>query len=266
MEKTKVALLGAGFIGEIHLESFRRFVPESEVTAIFSGTAERAEAFARRHGIPRWYADIDELLKHADCEIVDIGLPNYLHAGIAEAAARAGKHVIVEKPLAMTLEEADRMIEACRQAGTKLMYAEQLCFSPKYERVRQLIQEGAIGKPYLIKQSEKHSGPHSDWFYDVDRSGGGVIMDMGCHALGWFRWMLGRPAATSVYATMDTVLHKGRTRGEDQAIMIVEFENGVTGLAEDSWARHGGMDDRVEVYGTEGVSYADLFQGNSALT
>jgi myo-inositol 2-dehydrogenase/D-chiro-inositol 1-dehydrogenase len=128
------------------------------------------------------------------------------------------------------------------------------------------MQEGAIGKPYLIKQSEKHSGPHSDWFYDVDRSGGGVLMDMGCHALGWFRWMLGRPAAKSVFATMDTVLHKGRTRGEDQSIMIVEFENGVTGLAEDSWARHGGMDDRVEVYGTEGVSYADLFMGSSALT
>jgi myo-inositol 2-dehydrogenase/D-chiro-inositol 1-dehydrogenase len=166
----------------------------------------------------------------------------------------------------MTLEEAAEMTEACREAGKKLMYAEQLCFAPKYERIRQLIQEGAIGRPYLIKQSEKHSGPHSDWFYDVDRAGGGVIMDMGCHALGWFRWMLGRAAATSVYATMDTVLHGGRTRGEDQAIMIVDFENGVTGLAEDSWARHGGMDDRVEVYGTEGVTYADLFMGNSALT
>jgi len=266
MEKTKVALLGAGFIGDIHLESYRRFVPEAEVTAVFSGTERRAEEFARQHKIPRWFTSIDELLKHADCEVVDIGIPNFLHASVAEAAARAGKHVIVEKPLCMRLEEADSMAETCRQANKKLMYAEQLCFAPKYERVRHLIQEGAIGKPYLIKQSEKHSGPHSDWFYDVDRSGGGVLMDMGCHALGWFRWMLGRPAAKSVYATMDTVLHKGRTRGEDQSIMIVEFENGVTGLAEDSWARHGGMDDRVEVYGTEGVSYADLFMGNSALT
>jgi len=266
MEKTKVALLGAGFIGEIHLESYRRFVPEAEVTAVFSGTERRAEEFARRHGIPKWYASIDELLAHGDCELVDIGLPNYLHAPVAIAAARAGKHVIIEKPLCMTLEEADEITEACRTAGRKLMYAEQLCFAPKYERVRHLIADGAIGKPYLIKQSEKHSGPHSDWFYDVDRAGGGVIMDMGCHALGWFRWMLGRAAATSVYATMSTVLHQGRTRGEDQAIMIVEFDNGVTGLAEDSWARHGGMDDRVEVYGTEGVTYADLFMGSSALT
>ena len=266
MEKTKVALLGAGFIGEIHLESYRRFVPEAEVTAVYSGTERRAEEFARRHAIPHWFASIDELLARADCEIVDIGLPNFVHAPVAVAAARAGKHVIVEKPVCMTLEEAGEMTEACRRAGTKLMYAEQLCFAPKYERIRQLIREGAIGRPYLIKQSEKHSGPHSDWFYDVDRAGGGVIMDMGCHALGWFRWMLDRAAATAVYATMDTVLHQGRTRGEDQAIMIVDFENGVTGLAEDSWARHGGMDDRVEVYGTEGVTYADLFMGNSALT
>ena len=266
MEKTKVALLGAGFIGEIHLESYRRFVPEAEVTTVYSGTERHAEEFARRHHIPRWYSNIDELLAHADCEVVDIGLPNFLHAQVAIAAARAGKHVIVEKPLCMTLEEADQMMDVCKQARRKLMYAEQLCFSPKYERIRHLIAEGAIGRPYLIKQSEKHSGPHSDWFYDVDRAGGGVLMDMGCHALGWFRWMLNRAAATSVYASMGTVLHKGRTKGEDQSIMIVEFENGVTGLAEDSWARHGGMDDRVEVYGDQGVTYADLFQGNSALT
>src|SRR5438477_57784 len=133
MQKTKVALLGAGFIGEIHLESYRRFVPDAEVTAVFSGTEKRAEEFARRHGIPRWFADIGELLKHADCELVDIGLPNFLHAPAAEASARAGKHVIVEKPLCMTLEEADSMTETCRQAGRKLMYAEQLCFAPKYE-------------------------------------------------------------------------------------------------------------------------------------
>src|SRR6185369_7031688 len=163
MAKTKVALLGAGFIGEIHLESYRRFVPEVEVTAVFSGSERRAEEFARQHQIPHWFANIDELLAKADCEIVDIGLPNYLHAPVTLAAARAGKHVIVEKPLCMTLEEADQMVEACQRAGVKLMYAEQLCFAPKYERVRQLIREGAIGKPYLIKQSEKHSGPHSDW-------------------------------------------------------------------------------------------------------
>jgi predicted dehydrogenase len=92
-------------------------------------------------------------------------------------------------------------------------------------------------------------------------------MDMGCHAFAWFRWMLGgRPRVESVWAAMDTVFHKGRTRGEDNAIAVVRFEGGVVGLAEDSWAKPGGMDDRIEVYGTGGYSEADLFRGNSALT
>ena len=100
------------------------------------------------------------------------------------------------------------MIAVCREHKRKLMYAEELCFAPKYERVRTLAKEGAVGDIYMLKQLEKHSGPHSDWFWDVDQSGGGVMMDMGCHAFGWFRWMLGNRAVKSVWATMDTVRHK----------------------------------------------------------
>jgi len=118
-----------------------------------------------------------------------------------------------------------------------------------------------------MRQCEKHSGPHSDWFYDLNQSGGGALMDMGCHGIAWFRWMLGgRPKAASVYATMSTVRHQGRTRCEDNSLCVVEFDGGAIGVAENSWAKPGGMDDRVEVYGTGGVIYADLFQGNSALT
>ena len=129
-----------------------------------------------------------------------------------------------------------------------------------------MVNEGAIGKIYMLKQSEKHSGPHTDWFYDIKFAGGGVMMDMGCHAIGWFRWMLNNAKAKSVYASMSTVLHNERTKGEDNSIVIIEFENGVTAVAEDSWAKHGGMDDRCEVHGTGGVMYADLFIGNSAIT
>ena len=267
MHKTKVALLGAGFIADIHLESYRRFVPEAEVTAIYSRSAERASRVAAHWGIPAWFDDIDRLIAGADCEVVDICLPNFLHHRVTLAAARAGKHVIVEKPLCMTLDEADEMIAVCREHDRRLMYAEELCFAPKYERVRQLVGEGAVGEIYMLKQLEKHSGPHSDWFWDVDESGGGVLMDMGCHAFAWFRWMLGgNPVVKSVWATMDTVRHKARTRGEDNAVCVVEFEGGVIGLAEDGWAKPGGMDDRIEVYGTTGVSFADLFRGSSAAT
>ena len=267
MPPIRVALLGAGFIADIHAEAYRRFVPEAELAVVYSRTAAHAEAFAARHHVPRWSTDLDAVIADSACIVADVCLPNVLHHRVALAAAQAGKHLIVEKPLCVTLEQADEMIEACRAAGTKLMYAEELCFAPKYERVRQLAREGALGDVYMLKQLEKHSGPHSDWFYDVDQAGGGVLMDMGCHAFGWFRWMLGgNPRVRSVWATMSTVLHAGRTRGEDNAVTIVEFENGVIGLAEDSWAKPGGMDDRIEVYGTGGYSEADLFRGNAALT
>ena len=266
MQRTKVAILGAGFITDIHMESYHRFVPEAEVVAVYARSGEKAKAFAEKYAIPQWYDDIDALLEKSGCEVVDICLPNYLHATTAIKAAEAGKHIIIEKPLAITLEEADSMIDACKKAGVKLMYAEELCFAPKYERVRQMVNEGAIGDIYMLKQSEKHSGPHTDWFYDIDLAGGGVLMDMGCHAMAWFRWMLKNSKVVSVYATMSTVLHKQRTKGEDNSVVIIEFENGVTAVAENSWAKHGGMDDKCEVYGTEGVIYADLFMGNSAIS
>ncbi|NEU07029.1 Gfo/Idh/MocA family oxidoreductase [Flavihumibacter sp. R14] len=265
MKTIKVAILGAGFISDIHIESYRRFVPEAEIVAVYARDAAKAAAFAEKHSIPAWFDDVSRAITESGCDVVDICLPNFLHARTTLAAAAAKKHIIIEKPLAVTLEEADEMIAACKENNVKLMYAEELCFAPKYERARQLVKEGAVGNIYMLKQSEKHSGPHTDWFYDVNLAGGGVIMDMGCHALGWFRWMLGKATVKSVYASMDTVFHKERTRGEDNSVIILEFEGGVTGVAENSWAKHGGMDDRCEIHGTGGVIYADLFMGNSAL-
>lgn len=268
MDKTKVAILGAGFIADIHLESYHRFVPEAEVVAVFTRNAEKAVAFAQKHRIPRSFSDLEAAIHESGCDVVDVCLPNFLHHRAVMAAAKAGKHVIVEKPLCLTLEEADAMITAMRAAGRKLMYAEELCFAPKYERVRALANAGAFGRLYLLKQAEKHSGPHSDWFYDINLAGGGVIMDMGCHGLAWFRWMLGgRPKALRVSAHLQTgLLHGGRTRGEENSTVMVEFEGGCLGIAENSWAKPGGMQDRAEVYGTGGACFADLFQGNAALT
>ena len=268
MDKTKVALLGAGFIADIHTESYHRFVPEAEVVAVFTRKRERARAFARKHRIAQVFTDLDAAIKGSGCDVVDICLPNFLHCRAVVAAARAGKHVIIEKPLALNLAEADQMIAACRSAKRKLCYAEELCFAPKYERVRKLVNEGAIGKIFQMRQCEKHSGPHSDWFYDIKQSGGGAIMDMGCHGIAWFRWMLGgRPKAVSVQAHLQRdLIHGKRTRAEENSLVTVEFAGGAIGVAENSWAKHGGMDDRVEVYGTGGVIYADLFMGNSALT
>lgn len=268
MTKTKVALLGAGFIADIHIESYHRFVPDAEVVAVFTRKPDRAKAFAKKHRIARWFSDLDQAIAESGCDVVDVCLPNFLHHRAVTTAARAGKHVIIEKPLAMTLEQADDMIAVCQANGRKLMYAEELCFAPKYERVRKLVREGAVGNIYQMRQCEKHSGPHSDWFYDIKQSGGGALMDMGCHGVAWFRWMLGgRPKIMSVQAHMQNgLIHKKRTRAEENSVCLVEFEGGAIGIAENSWAKHGGMDDRVEVYGKGGVIYADLFVGNSALT
>ena len=264
MEKTKVAILGAGFVANIHLESYTRFVPEAEVVAVFSNIGEEAKAFAGTHGIAQWYDNLDSLLAGSGADVIDICIPNYMHYEACLKAAAANKHVIIEKPLALTLEQADEMIAVCKQQGVLLMYAEQLCFTPKYERARMLVERGAVGNVYMLKQSEKHSGPHSAWFYKKETAGGGVMMDMGCHALAWFRWMNKNNPVKSVYADMKTVLHD--TECEDNTMAIIEFENGITAVAENSWARHGGMDDRIEIYGDKGVIYADLFKGNSSLT
>ena len=265
MPKTKVAIIGAGFSANIHAESYNRFVPDAELVAVCARDAQKTERFAAEHRIAKAYCNYDQLLAESGAEVIDICVPNYLHHEICMKAAKAGKHVIVEKPLAITIEQANEMIAACKQSGKLLCYAEELCFAPKYEKVRKLVEEGAVGDIYMLKQAEKHSGPHSRWFYEPEYSGGGVLMDMGCHALAWFLWMNKGAKPISVTSKLQRVLHKS-TDAEDNTVVIVEFDNGVIGIAEDSWARHGGMDDRIEVYGTEGVSYADLFQGNSALT
>jgi predicted dehydrogenase len=206
------------------------------------------------------------MLAMDELDLVVIGAPNDLHCQLTLDAASAGKHVVVEKPLALNLAEADRMIEACRRAQVKLMYAEELCFAPKYVRLKELLASGALGAPVLLKQSEKHDGPHAAHFWDVERSGGGVTMDMGCHAIEFFRWMLDRPPIVSVYAHMTTSVHRDKTRGDDNSLVILEFAGGVAALAEESWTKLGGMDDRAEVHGSAGVAYANLLQGNSILT
>ena len=266
MRKTKVALFGAGFIADIHMESYIRFVPEAEVVAVYARSMQKAEAFAARHGIERAYDNVELLLATTDCEVVDICLPNYMHHEACMLAANASKHVIVEKPLCLSIKEADEMIAACKRSGKFLMYAEELCFAPKYERVRSIVDSGAVGDVFMLKQAEQHSGPHSRWFYESEKAGGGVLMDMGCHAFAWFRWMLNNPPIRSVYANLQHVMHD--TDAEDHSLVIVEFDTQhgiVTGLAQNSWCKQGGMDDHMEVYGTEGVAYGDLFKGNSSL-
>jgi myo-inositol 2-dehydrogenase/D-chiro-inositol 1-dehydrogenase len=297
MNPVRVGLVGSQFVSTIHAEALKR-VAGAELFAVASPTGNHAEQFARRHGIRHHFRDYRRMLEAPEIDLVVLGCPNDLHCDYTELAAAAGKHVVCEKPLCLNLDEADRMIAACARAKVKLMYAEELCFTPKYVRLKRLLDEGALGRPYLVKQCEKHDGPHAGWFWDVQRSGG-VTMDMGCHAFEFFRWMLGkptgqgkataagtvqtqshetplgeivplvRPRALSVYAEMGTFVHAEKTQGDDNAVILVRFatdEGEVLGVAEESWAKKGGMDDTAEVHGSAGVAYADLLQGNAILT
>jgi predicted dehydrogenase len=265
-KRVKVGIIGSQFEAEIHAESFRIMPDEAEVVAVASPTPGHAAAFAKRFGIPRVFTDYREMLAERDLEMVTIAAPNALHCQMTLDIANAGKHVVCEKPLCMTLEEADLMLETCRRQGVLLLYAEELFFTPKYVRAKQMADQGAFGKVYLVKQSEKHFGPHAEWFWDVSKSGGGVMMDMGCHGIAFCSWFLGRPAVKSVYCQLATHVHADKTLGDDDAICILEFEGGAVGLIEDSWARRGGMQDRIEIHGEGGVTYADLHMGNALPT
>jgi len=260
-----VGIIGSQFISNIHAEALKT-VADAVVLAVISPNEEHVKTFAEHHKIPNWFTDIDAFLAMDEIDMVILGVPNHLHCELAVKIAQAKKHVVVEKPLCLSLEEADIMIETCKKNQVKLMYAEELCFAPKYVRLKSLLDEGALGYPVLFKQSEKHDGPHAAHFYDVEKSGGGVMMDMGCHAIQFFRWLNPEASIVSVYSHMQTAVHKDKTIGDDNSVLILEFSNGVTAIAEESWIKKGGMDDKAEIHGSEGVAYADVLQGNSILT
>lgn len=265
MNKVRIGIIGTGFIGGIHAESLHR-VPDAEIVAVASKTPGKAAAFAREQEIPHAYEDYRRLLERDDIDAVTVGIPNYLHAQVVQEAADAGKHILCEKPFCVTLEEARRMIDACKANDVQLVYGEMLCFAPKYVRAKTLVDEGALGDVFLVKQSEEHDGPHSDWFWDVERSGGGVLLDMGCHSIEFARWILGKPPVKSVTATLGTYVHGDRTQGEDHSICVVAFEGGAIGVAENSWGKTGGVDDHCEIYGSQGNTRADLLRGSALVT
>jgi len=264
--KVKVGIIGSGFEADIHVSSIQQMGEEAEVVAIASPTPGHAEHVAKRYGVARWFTDYRAMLAEPDLEMITITAPNRLHCQMTIDIARAGKHVVCEKPLCMTLDEADLMIDACRRDGVLLMYAEELFFTPKYVKAKEMADQGAFGHVYLVKQSEKHSGPHSDWFWDVEQSGGGAVMDLGCHGIAFCWWFLGKQKVKSVYSQMSTQVNSKRTQGDDEAITIIEFANGAIGLVESSWNRPGGMDDSIEVFGDKGQTYADMLMGNALPT
>ena len=152
------------------------------------------------------------------------------------------------------------------KAGVLLLYAEQHLFAPKYVHAKTMVDEGALGRVHYVRHSWCHDGPHSDWFWDVEHSGGGVLMDMGSHSIALARWVFDNAPIESVSAELGRYVHRGRTRGDDHSLVLMRFAGGGMGVAENSWARAGGLDDRAEIYGSQGLTVADLARGSALST
>lgn len=252
----RIGLVGSQFVGNLYAHSLRQ-VAGAEIAAVASPNT--AAAFAGRWGIGRHYTGYREMLAAGGLDAVAIAAPNDLHHDITIRAAAAGLHVLCEKPLAMSLAEADGMIAACDRAGVVLMYAENLLFAPMYRRVGELARRGQVGQPFLVKQLQGHGGPYSAWSWDVERAGGGVLLDMGCHSIHAVCRVMGAwPEA--VTATLGRYAHAEQGRGEDHSTVILHFPGGAIGIAENSWAMPGG-NDLLEVYGPRGRLVANLERG-----
>jgi len=247
----KLTLLGAGLIGRFYTMSLQK-LPGIEVTMVCAATEDEAKAFADEFGIVRWSDNIETAINDPETDTVVIGLPNYLHKEAALLATKAGKAILCTKPLATNAHEAKEMLEAVEGAGLFHGYLEDLVYTPKTLKSLQAVHNGALGKILWARSRETHAGPHSDWFWDVKRSGGGAIVDMGCHCIEIARDFIGkdvRPVEVTCWA--DTQVHP--IEADDHAIGLVRYENGAIGQFEVSWTFRGGMDLRDEIAGTEGT-------------
>ena len=247
-----IAMLGAGLIGRFYTMSLQNYRGKDEVKVVCSANPEEAAKFAQEFNIPRWTTDMVEAIRDPEVDTVVIGLPNYLHKKAALLAAEAGKTVLCTKPLAMNGPEALEMLEAVEKAGVFHGYLEDLVYTPKTLKALSAVKKGALGKVLWARSRETHGGPHSDWFWNKQLSGGGAIVDMGCHCIEIARNFIGKencPLEVTCWA--DTQVHP--IDAEDHAVGMVRYDNGAIGQFEVSWAFRGGMDLRDEIAGTEGT-------------
>lgn len=254
-QPVRVAVIGCGLIARrTHMPAYVE-AEEAELTAVVSGHLESARAAAAEFGQLRVLTSWQEAVADPAIDAIDICTPNSLHAPIAIAAAHAGKHVLAEKPMAVTLAEADAMIDAARQAGVVLMIAHNLRFAPIYEAIKRVMREGVIGEPLSARGSFMHSGPDdhwgaaSDWFWREETAGGGSLLDLGIHMIDLLRWFIDRPVL-EVSAMTARVLKP--TYADDNAVVLMRFAGDVLASVQTSWTARPTPDQQVMIHGTLG--------------
>jgi predicted dehydrogenase len=251
-------MLGTGLIGDFYTMTLHGPRTRDSVEVVYSRSEERGRAFSERWGIPSQTTSLEAAINHPETDVIVVGLPNFLHEESISLAADAGKAVLVTKPLARDTDEAKRILDKVESAGVFGGYLEDLVYTPKTLKAVDSVAAGSIGDVTWVRSRETHPGPHSAWFWDKEKAGGGAIVDLGCHCIEIIRSFMGKEnRPVEVMAWADTLVHP--IEAEDNAVVLIRFESGALGQLEVSWTFRGGMDLRDEVAGTEGTIWLNHF-------
>jgi UDP-N-acetylglucosamine 3-dehydrogenase len=242
----KVGLIGAGTMGRTHGSAYKQ-MPDVQLIGVCDVGPVEPKTFAEELQT-RSFPSVEAMLD-AGPQVVDICVPTPWHKECALAAAKAGCHVICEKPLARTLEDAREIITACETAGVKLFPAHVLRFFPQYATAKQLIDNGAIGKPAAVRTFRGDGFPQgfNDWYADFEKSGG-LVLDMIIHDFDWLRWCFG-PVERVFAKGLAARVHEHR----DYALVTLRMRSGPIAHVEGTWTHPGGFEAKLEVVGDAGM-------------
>src|SRR5437588_6788809 len=190
-KSVRIALLGSGFVADFYMQGFQN-VAGAEVVVNYSRNSARAADFARRWSIPESSADVNALVARSDLDLYIIALPNEIHLPVSIELSKARKNQVCTKPLGRTSAEAKTMFDAATASGAMHGYAETEVFAPAVVKARELIERGALGRVLWVRSRESHAGPHSPHFWDVQKTGGGAMNDLGCHCIEAARYFFGK--------------------------------------------------------------------------
>ncbi|MBY0503271.1 MAG: Gfo/Idh/MocA family oxidoreductase [Bryobacteraceae bacterium] len=258
MKAVRVGMLGSGFVADFYLQGLAN-VHGQEVVVNYSRSAEKAREFAERWNIPEHSTDLDAVIRRGDIDLFVIALPNEEHLPVSLKLSLAKRHQVCTKPLGRNRQEGKRMWHAAHRSGQLHGYAETEVFSPCVVKARQMIESGGVGRVLWVRSRESHSGPHRPHFWDIEKTGGGAMNDLACHCVEAARYFFGKDnPVVEVMAWGANLVHEEKTRGEDNALLVMKFESGGIAHCELSWTTKGGLDLRNEIHGSEGSLFTDV--------
>jgi len=260
MEKVRIAIVGLGTIGQsVHLPILSK-LPDAEIVAVCDAEASKAEFVAKKYEIPRFYTELDEMLKvEEDIIGVDVCTSTFSHRDVAIAALEAKKHVLVEKPLARTQKEALEILNAAKKNQRKVMVGMNNRFRPDSMILKSMIQGGELGKIYYVKTGWlRKLKTASPWLTRKEKSGGGVVLDLGIVMFDLGFWLMGYPEVKEVIASN----YSHNTKGvEDSSVVFVRMKNGSTLTIESSWSFESDADFYYcDCFGTDGSGSVNPFR------